>query len=125
MKKNIPMHLFLFLFLLSGCAHSLTIHEPADGSIFVEGSTIHLEAEIRGGESGCGGEDCNCAHWWWTSEASDLGLDKSNGTEVSYCRYTWELPASTLGVGNHRVTIHADQTNYRETRESIGIIIQP
>ncbi len=126
MYRHMKLSLFVFLVLFTfGCTHTLTIHQPLEGAVFSESATIDLEAEIRGGESGCGGDDCNCADWWWTSGGAALGLDKSNDTEVSFCRYTWTLPASNLGVGNHTLQFHADQTNYRETTESVQITVQP
>lgn len=127
MKKNVAVSLFVLFMvsLLSGCTHNLTIHQPAAGAIFGEDATITLEAEIRGGERGCGGEDCNCADWWWTGDGANLGLDRSNDREVSYCRYSWTLPASSLGAGSHTLSIHADQSNYRETSESVSITVQP
>jgi hypothetical protein len=116
----------LALFLLSGCSLNLTIHKPADNAVFTTTSTITLEAEVRGGEQGCGGEDCNCADWWWTSGGVALGLDKGNGQFVSYCRYSWTLPASRLGAGNHTLMFHGDQSGwYRESRKSVLIAVQP
>ena len=128
MNKQIMYSLFFLLttFLLFGCTHDLTIHQPLNGALFPQNSTINLEAEIRGGERGCGGEDCNCADWWWTSGVgTDLGLNKNNGTQVGFCRYTWTLPASTLGVGNHSLIFHSDQANYNEETEKVDIIVQP
>lgn len=127
MKKNALYWFFLSALsvMLLGCSLDLTIHQPTEGAIFSESSSILLDAEIRGGESGCGGEDCNCADWWWTSGGALLGLDQSNDTEVDFCRYTWTLPASTLGVGNHTLTFHGDQSSYREATESVTIEIQP
>ena len=95
--KTIKYLLLLTVFFLSGCTLKLTIHQPANGVVFSAASTVNLEAEVRGGEQGCGGEDCNCADWWWTKDGVALGLNKSNGHLVSYCRYSWTLPASTLG----------------------------
>jgi hypothetical protein len=127
---NAKLIRFLFplvtLFLLSGCSLKLTIHQPADNAVFTTASTITLEAEVRGGEQGCGGEDCNCADWWWTSGAVTLGLDQNNGQQVSYCRYSWTLPASTLGVGNHTLIFHGDQGGwYHESTKSVVIKVQP
>lgn len=122
---KIKIGVLFALLLLAGCSHNLTIHQPLEGAIFAGGSTITLDAEIRGGESGCGGEDCNCADWWWTADGTALGLDRSNDTEVDYCRYTWAIPASTLGAGSHSLSIHADQNWYRETWESVNITVQP
>ena len=126
MKNGKKTYLFLLpvLFLI-GCTLDLTIHQPVSGAVFSESSSIQLEAEIRGGESGCGGEDCNCANWWWTAGGVELGLDKNNDSEVSFCRYSWILPASSLGAGDHTLTFHGDQSNYRETTESVDITIAP
>lgn len=116
----------LALLFLSGCTLNLTIHQPADGTVFTAASTISLEAEIRGGERGCGGEDCNCGDWWWTADGVALGLNKSNGRPVSYCRYSWTLPGSTLSVGNHTLTFHGDQSGwYQEATKSVKITVQP
>jgi hypothetical protein len=125
-KLNRLLVPLLTLFLLSGCTLKLTIHKPADNAVFTTASTIALEAEVRGGGQGCGGDDCNCADWWWTSGAVALGLNKSNGQLVSYCRYSWILPASTLGVGNHTLIFHGDQSGwYRESTKSVLITVQP
>lgn len=116
----------LTLFLLSGCTLDLTIHKPANGAVFTTTSTITLEAEVGGGQRGCGGERCHCAHWWWTSGGVALGLNQSNDQLVSYCRYSWTLPASALGVGNHSLVFHGDQSGwYLETTKSVQITVQP
>lgn len=114
------------LFFISGCTLNLTIHQPPNNAVFTSASTVTLEAEIRGGEQGCGGEDCNCADWWWTSSGVALGLNKSNGHLISYCRYSWTLPASSLGVGSHTLLFHGDQSGwYRESTKSVVITVQP
>lgn len=122
-----PTAFAALLVLLVACTreHDLTIHQPASGATFPQSATITLDAEIRGGEHGCGGEDCNCATWRWTSGGTALGLDRNNGSEVSFCRYTWSLPATGLGVGSHTLELHAEQSGYRESTASVQITVQP